>query len=126
MNIRDDGGLRHPDNTFDRAMRELHAQALTQVSPRTRVRLRAARTGAAHRAPTQGLRWALATGVVAVFALGIGLQQWRGPSSTTDVPTQIAALDAADYGAVAMLDENPDFYLWLASNDDSLPATWER
>ena len=113
------------DDTFDRAMRDLHAQALTQVSPRSRARLRAARTAATHRAPTRGLRWALATGLLAVFALAIGLQ-WRGPSSTANLPTQTAAIDAADFGAVATLDENPDLYLWLASNDDNLPATWER
>lgn len=117
------------DDAFDGAMRELHAQALTQVSPRTRTRLRAARTAAASRnAPTRGLRWALATSFAAIFALAIGLQ-WRGPSSTVNVPPKIAAIDAAndDPGsAVATLDENPDLYLWLASNDDTLAATRER
>lgn len=125
MNIR----YNHDHNdAFDGAMRELHAQALTQVSPQTRTRLRAARAAAATRqAPTRGLRWALATGFVAVFALAIGLQ-WRGPSSTANLPTQTAAIEAANDntgGSVEVLDENPDFYLWLASND-SLPVAMER
>ena len=125
MNIHDDRGHRDPDDTFDRAMRELHAHALTQVSPRTRARLRAARTAATRRAPTRGLRWGVATGVVAGFALAIGLQ-WHGPSSNADAPTQTATRNAEDYGAVATLEESPDLYLWLASNDDTLPANWER
>ena len=125
MNIQHDRGPYGHDDTFDRAMRELHTRALTQVSPRTRARLRDARMAATQHAPTRGLRWVLATGFVAVFALAIGLQ-WRGPSSTTDAPTQTAARDAQDYGAIAALDESPDLYLWLASNDDTLPATWER
>lgn len=125
MNIRYD----HDHNdAFDGAMRELHAQALTQVSPRTRARLRAARTAAAtQRTPMRGLRWALATGFVAVFALSIGLQ-WRGPSSTANLPTRTAVIEAANDntgGSVEALDENPDFYLWLASND-SLPVAMER
>lgn len=113
------------DEAFDRAMRGLHAQALTQVSARTRARLRASRTAAIHPAPARGLRWAVAGGFAAIFALAIGLQ-WRGPASTGPAPTQTAAIEAVDYGAVATLDENPDLYLWLASNDDTLPSSWER
>lgn len=114
---------REHDGAFDRAMRDLHAQALLQVSPRTRERLHAARAAARRPAPGRGLRWALATGLAAVFALAIGLQ-WRGPSSAA--PERTAAIEAPGYDAVATLDENPDLYLWLASNDDTLPATWER
>ncbi len=126
MNHQDNRGPTGHDAAFDLAMRDLHARALTQVSPRTRARLRAARTTAVNRAPTKGLRWILATGFVVVFALAIGLQQWRQPRSNASEPTRTAAIDATDYGAVATLDENPDLYLWLASNDDSLSASWER
>jgi len=122
----------HPDESFDRAMRDLHAQALTRVSPQTRARLRATRTAADTRhAPMRGLVWVLAGGCAAVFALAIGLQ-WRGPSPTTNVPTQTAGTEAADDSidstdsAVDALDENPDLYLWLASNDDALPNPSER
>lgn len=129
--------IRHNhDESFDRAMRDLHAQALTRVSPQTRARLRAARTAAdtrhaPQRAPMRGLGWVLAGGCAAVFALAIGLQ-WRGPSSTANVPTQTAGTEAADDSidstdsAVDALDENPDLYLWLASNDDALPNPSER
>lgn len=129
--------IRHNhDESFDRAMRDLHAQALTRVSPQTRARLRAARTAAdtrhaPQRAPMRGLGWVLAGGCAAVFALAIGLQ-WRGPSPTANVPTQTAGTEAADDSidstdsAVDALDENPDLYLWLASNDDALPNPSER
>jgi anti-sigma factor RsiW len=115
-----------PDHdSFDRAMRDLHAQALIQVSPRTRARLRAARATTIQGAPMRGLRWAAATAFAAVAALAIGLL-WQGPDATTDSPTQTASRDAANYGAIATLDENPDLYLWLASNDDTLPPALER
>ena len=129
----------HPDESFDRAMRDLHAQALTRVSPQARARLRAAHTAADARhaplrAPMRGLGWVLAGGCAAVFALVIGLQ-WRGPSPTAHVPTQTAGTEAADDSidspdstdsVVDALDENPDLYLWLASNDDALPNPSER
>lgn len=129
MNIRYENN-RHDDDSFDAAMRDLHAQALMQVSPQTRNRLRAARTAAAQRAPVRGFGWVLASGFAAVFALAIGLQ-WQGPSGVS-APTPVADSDTVDYvidgmdTAVATLDENPDFYLWLASNDDTLPGALER
>ena len=126
----------HPDESFDRAMRDLHAQALTRVSPQARAGLRAALMAtdtrhAPQRAPMRGLGWVLAGGCAAVFALAIGLQ-WRGPSPAANVPTQTAGTEAADDNidstdsAVDALDENPDLYLWLASNDDALPNPSER
>ena len=68
------------DHSFDQAMRRLHMQAVDQVSPATRARLRFARQAA----------------------------------------TTATAYDADT--ALATLDENPDLYLWLASNDDAMPA----
>ena len=124
MNIGNEGGPSGHDS-FDRAMRDLHAQALMQVSAPTRTRLRTARAATTHGAPMRGLRWVVATAFAAVFALAIGLQ-WHGPDATTDAPTQTASRDAANYGAIATLDENPDLYLWLASNDDTLPPALER
>lgn len=126
---RHDGGRHDRDEAFDRAMRQRHAQALTQVSAQTRARLRAARTAAvSQRAPMRGFGWALASGCAAIVALAIGLQL-RAPSSTASLPTQIAATEAASYaidGTIDTLDENPDLYLWLAFNDDTLPVAWER
>ncbi|HEY0661219.1 MAG TPA: hypothetical protein VGD21_07870 [Lysobacter sp.] len=119
-------------NGFDDAMRRLHADALAQVSAPTRARLRAARTGATGAAnrTQRGVGWALASGFAAVFAVVIGLQL-RAPAPTVVAPSPIATTtaDNANYDidtAVATLDENPDLYLWLAANDDSLAADLEQ
>lgn len=128
MNTPREGRRLDADNHFDQAMRDLHGQALARVSPSTRVRLRAARAASVQGAHPPGLRWALAAGFVAVFALAAGLQ-WRVTSSgNEDIRTQTAAIAVVttDPGTVAPLDENPDLYLWLASNGDALPATWNR
>jgi len=134
MNIRDDRGRHDRDQAFDCATRELHAHALTQVSPHVRARLRAARVGASAAAGVSMHRfgWMLATGFAAVFALAIGVQ-WRSAApAPTDMAASVADIDGADTndaeagnadGATATLDENPDFYLWLASNDDAVPVT---
>lgn len=119
------------DRAFDEAARGLHRRALGEISAPTRARLRLARHAAATdvRAPRRGMGWALASGCTAVFALAIGLQLQRGPQAVAPAAvTPVAALpapEAAAYDsstALASLDENPDFYLWLASDDD-LPAT---
>lgn len=119
------------DTCFDQAMRRVHAEALAHVSANTQARLRSARHAAAAQAPPrQGLRWAVAGGVAAVFALAVGLQ-WQAPSPQPAPPAATAMAAATetpahDYGgAVAVLDENPDLYLWLASNDDALPPVSE-
>ena len=118
------------DEHFDRAMRTLHAQALLRVSASTHARLRIARSAAvAPRAPVRGFGWALASGLAAIFALAIGLQ-WNGALPTSGPPEVVAGpASGSDDGyddAVDTLGENPDLYLWLASNDDTLPADWER
>lgn len=121
------------DTRFDQAMRQLHAEALTQVTANTRARLRSARHAAAIQAPARrGVGWVLATGCAAVFALVIGLQL-RGPTpgSPPAAPPATEALAdtqtvASDYDdTVAVLEENPDLYLWLASNDEPMPPVSE-
>ena len=134
------------DEAFDCAMRDLHAQSLSCVSPRIHARLRTARTAVAGAgpAPARGLGWAMAGGLAAVFALAIGLQ-FNGPLTSTTPAARTAAVDsggragndsatndsaaydsADSNGVLATLDENPDFYLWLASTDAVAPAAWER
>lgn len=116
---------------FDQAMRRLHVQAVDQVSPSTRARLRVARqaatTPAGARAPRRGLGWVLASGVAAVFVLAIGLHLRPLPQApaVAVAPTAATTAAATSYDAdtaVAVLDENPDLYLWLASNDDAVPT----
>lgn len=133
------GGTTH-DDRFDQAMRELHAQAVTQVSSATRARLRVARNAAARpavpRARLHGGKagwgagnWMLGSGLAAVFAVAIGLQlrpsqapvPTAAPPAVSVATTEPAIAFDADT-AVAALDENPDLYLWLASNSDAVPA----
>ncbi|KRA71959.1 hypothetical protein ASD78_16440 [Lysobacter sp. Root667] len=127
-----DPGTGDDERRFDEAARALHRQALGAVSPATRARLRTARHASVERAraPRRGLGWALASGCAAVFALAIGVQLQRAPQTAappvaTPPVAMLPAPEAAAYDnatALASLDENPDFYLWLASADD-LPAT---
>ena len=44
---------------------------------------------------------------------------WRGVLVLA-IATGVDAVDADT--AIAALDENPDLYLWLASNDDAVPS----
>ncbi|MBF6025811.1 hypothetical protein [Lysobacter niastensis] len=111
------------DERFDQAMREIHAQAVGQVSSATRARLRAARFEAARPRERRGYGWVLASGCAAAFALVVALQLQPPPAAPPAAP--VLATEAVSYDAdtaLATLDENPDLYLWLASNDDALPA----
>jgi len=123
------------DRRFDQAMRALHVSAVEQVSPQTRARLRSIR-GDAAAAPVRRsgvLGWALASGGVAAFALVLGLQFVGGNGGTPAAPDPVPAVANASPAeavydpdtAVAALDENPDLYLWLASNGDALPNSSE-
>ncbi|MDR0183341.1 hypothetical protein [Lysobacter arvi] len=129
MTPREHDTMNSHDERFDQAMRDLHAQAVSQVSTATRARLRVARHAAARpaeREPRRGFNWVLGSGLAAVFAVAIGLQlrpartPVPAPSATPVASTNAAAFDAET--AIAVLDENPDFYLWLASNDDAVPS----
>lgn len=127
---------------FDRAARERHADALVDVSPLVRSRLQRARqqaslSGAAKRSPTWA--WAGSAAVLAL-ALVIGVQFQHAPVptpsntplATTPAATTDRALAAFDNDdtevaqLLAALDENPDFYLWLAANDGALSTPMER
>lgn len=127
-----------PEQRFDAAMRAMYAQAVEQVSPDTRMRLRTIRNDSSARAHRRGgvFGWALASGGVAAFALALGLQfvgSSGNPGATPGVTAVPALAGTANLAhpvvdvsydpdtAVAALDENPDLYLWLASNTDVLP-----
>ncbi|MGS1080209.1 hypothetical protein [Pseudoxanthomonas beigongshangi] len=104
---------------FDSRARQAHAAALTQLSPQTLTRLRAAR----RQAPSASRRawpWLAATAFSGVLAVMVGLQ-WL-PSSPTPAPAAdepAVAANASDAALPAntLLDENPDLYLWLASSE---------
>ena len=129
---------------FDQRARMLHRHALAGVSPKVLARLREARHAAT--APTPGhsalmrrpLGWLLAGGgVAAAMALMLALQLQptapepatsprlanvvQQPTDPAERASDHAALDSEIEGMLAALDENPDLYLWLAANDDTLP-----
>jgi hypothetical protein len=103
---------------FDRDMRKLHAAAVDRISPPTLARLRAARH-AAQTAPQRGhaWRWAAASALPAMLVVAIGIRFLPHPAPTT-VAQPVAAANSSSYAdSVAVLDENPDLYLWLASSE---------
>jgi len=124
--------MNNHQDPFDEAMRRLHADAIAHVSRPVRLRLRAARGSAQAARPPGWAKggWALASGCAALLALVIGLQLRAPPTIVSPLPdVATATTDAAVYDAdtaVAVLDENPDLYLWLASNDDGQPANPEQ
>jgi hypothetical protein len=126
--------------SFDRAARARYANALEHLSPAVRVRLQQARHAATPAAPgpkRHRIGWAWA-GSAAVLSLIVGLQLRHAP---IDLPpaTPLAAVPADNHpvnkqaaidhevaSMLAALDENPDFYLWLAANDSALPPPSEQ
>lgn len=121
MNMQiDRTGIEEQDNAFDRDMRQLHAAAVSQVSPQTLARLRAARH-AAQTVPKRGhaWRWVTATAFSAVLAVALGVQ-FLPHSGTLPAPQPMVATADNDEGygdGVAALDESPDLYMWLASSE---------
>ncbi|MFL6592717.1 MAG: hypothetical protein ACJ8GK_08445 [Luteimonas sp.] len=116
----DRGAGLHADARLDDTMRTTHADAVANISARTRVQLHnrlqaalsASRPARTHR-PAWGLALAASLALVAV----IGLRA-RAPAPSAPMP--VAAERSGDDGdLVASLDETPDLYLWLASRDAS-------
>ena len=107
--------------SFDNALRQRHAAAVTHVSTHTQVQLRnrlAASTSASRRVVRHRMAWAAATACAALFALVVGLEMRPQPTPAPS-PAAVAVEDSQGEAnpAYASLDENPDLYLWLASND---------
>ena len=115
------------DNDFDRMLRQRHADAVAQVSARTRTqlhnRLAAAATSTRH--PAHRGAWTAAAACAAVLVLVIGVQQ-RPQIASTAAPATAAMADdsrTGDEAPDATFDQTPDFYVWLASNDAALLAS---
>ena len=105
---------------FDERLRQAHARAVESVSPRTRVHLRPERASAARSiAPSRRHAWPLAaTCAIALVAAGLFLRHPESVTPAPDAPSLAAAQENTDAGDVyTALDESPDLYLWLASND---------
>jgi hypothetical protein len=108
------------DETFDRKLHECYADAASHLSVRTRAqlqqRLRTAMAQQAHGRRSRGPAWILATACSLALVAAVGLQ-WRAQeASAPRAPAPIAY--SSDNGElVATLEETPDLYLWLASDD---------
>ena len=122
MNISHPGAPRQPspdrhDPNFDAQLRQLHGVALSTLAPSTLARLRAARheasAGAHARAGRhRGVWWV--TACSAVLAIGLGLQLER---STPGTGTATVAAVAATADGDDVLEQNPDLYVWLVSDN---------
>lgn len=116
---------------FDRMARASHARSVEHLSPAVLAGLRRARIAATEPRRGRGLGW-LVAGSAAALALvaALQLQPAIDPEPAlsqpqmASMPAEASAREIADEEVAAMLatlDENPDFYLWLAANDESLP-----
>lgn len=116
---------------FDLRARSLYRQSLEQLPADVHARLRSARGQAlASRRGWRLPRWmptGLATTAVLAIVTVAGLQQRE--AATVPEAAPVVAVPAPDPGALAgsdpelalildSLENNPDFYLWLASNGD--------
>lgn len=105
---------------FDGALRAHHDASLQQLSPRVRAQLAQRRhTALRGAAATRSHRFGYAAaGFAALCALAIGLQFRHLPSPDAAPAAVIAAATANPARADStMLDQDPDFYAWLASTD---------
>lgn len=111
------------DSKFDNALRQRHAEAIVHLSARTQAQLRNRLMVAVEpRPPVRRVAWSAATVAAALFALAIGLQLRPHPTPTSSQSVAVATAttnDPSAYGNTPYdaLDENPDLYLWLASNE---------
>lgn len=122
--------MNNHDDRFDAALRAHHAAALSALSPRAQAQL-AQRRNAVLRDETatrrtHGFRYAAAV-FAGVCALAIGMQFQSTPTpAESAAPPRIATIPApASNGAntgATLLDEDPEFYAWLASSDAKLVA----
>jgi hypothetical protein len=120
MNIGHDHHDDERDN-FDTKLWQVHAQAVDQVSPHTFVQLRPQRAATRPASAKPRLQaWPLAaTCAIALAAGGFFLRQSQDAPAES-IPA-IAIADNNDPADVyAALDESPELYLWLASNDTQL------
>jgi hypothetical protein len=106
------------DAMLDRQLRDRYADAASHLSTRTNAQLRQRLRAAVSQRPQgrrhRGSAWILATACSLALVAAFGLQ-WRA----RDVPAPRAPAPVADGSGeiVATLEETPDLYLWLASDD---------
>lgn len=122
------------DQRLDAAARQLHAGSLAALTPQTLRRLRSARQAGTSRTLSQRwLGWTLAGGSAAILALAIAVPLHLPPTNAPSQQIASTSIDEPDPASVdeyqklsASLDENPEFYMWLANNHDTLALNTER
>ena len=119
----------HPDDDLERRLRARFAQTCETLDPRTRRELRRRRETALEsartRRPALWLPLAPASAMAAAFVIALAI--WpTPPRSGRLVPAPTISAEAAQETAddtAQSLDDDPDFYLWLATepvaDDDS-------
>jgi hypothetical protein len=111
---------------IDGLARRLHAEAVQRVPWQTLARLRAGPGGAVPARRTPATRhgrvagWSLAMAGAGLFAVAVALRLGPGMNEVEPLPLAVdpgAGQGAEDgYGSVfTALEEDPDFYLWLAN-----------
>ena len=105
---------------FDEALRGHHRVSLEQLSPQVRAQL-AQRRHAAPRgsSPQRSHRFGFAAaGFAALCALAIGVQFRTPPTPSAAPDTMVASTNTISARTDSIiLDQDPDFYAWLASSD---------
>jgi hypothetical protein len=107
------------DPDFDAALRASHASALTHMSARTRAQLRQRLRATLVDASSirRSRHWQLATAIALSIALASGLAWRLGALRAADPSRQIARGSADKSQPLSVMDETPDLYVWLASDD---------
>ena len=106
---------------FDMQARAAHARSLDALTPRVRAQLQQRRRAAFAAAATPPMAlhrrhgWAWLGAPALALALAFGAP-WRTAPEAAPAAT-VAANAVAAASAPTTLDQDPDFYLWLASSD---------
>jgi hypothetical protein len=120
MNGRQDERGAIGDEGFDRALRAIHADAVSNVSARTRAQLLQRLRSTTRTAPSRrhGLRrhgWQMASVLVALVL--VAGAYWRITALPETSPAAVATTATDNGDLVAVIDETPDLYLWLDSDE---------
>lgn len=113
----------HPTNDldharFDQALQGHHAAALARLSPQVRAQLAQRRVAAKRGEGARrglGVRYAAAAfATLCALAIGLQLRPATLPGNVAPADATVATAGRTDS---TMLDEDPEFYAWLASSD---------
>ena len=109
------------EDRFDALVRQRHAESLHMLSPSVRAQLVQRRNAAARGqavARGHGMRIGAASlATLCALAIGLQLRPAAFPGDVAPVDAAAASVAIDDRANSTMLDEDPEFYAWLASSD---------